>query len=485
MSDEPMPITRAHVPPRIHIVGVGGPGTSAIAIILREMGGVVSGSDTVESPTVDRLRALGVVVNVPHDAGAIAECEIVTHSAAVRETNVELVAARQAGKTVWSRAQMLGWISKQARTVAVAGTHGKTTTTTLLTLMLRAAGRDPGYLIGAEVPQLESSAHWGSDVFVVEADESDSSHRAIAPHSTILTNVDTDHLDEHGSFAGIVASFDAYLSEVEGIKVVCADDATALQLARRHGAITYGISDATASTEGTANTDINTDINTVDVQATDVRFAGDVTHFVAQMAQGSFAVSLALRGVHNVRNCLAALAMAVQLGVEPGVAVEAVRNFAGVRRRFDLRATEGGATFVDDYAHLPAEITAVLRAVRTDNVGWKRIVAVFQPNRFNRMAVMSDQYRDAFVDADLVVITDIYASGTDRIEGVTGQLVVDAVRAAHPTARVEWLAERAALVDFVAREVRSGDLCISMGCGDIETLPDEVVARKRELSRGR
>jgi UDP-N-acetylmuramate--alanine ligase len=474
-----MPITRAHVPPLIHIVGVGGPGTSAIAIILREMGGVVSGSDTVESPTVDRLRALGIVVNVPHDAGAIAECEIVTHSAAVRETNVELVAARQAGKTVWSRAQMLGWVSKQARTVAVAGTHGKTTTTTLLTLMLRAAGRDPGYLIGAEVPQLESSAHWGSDVFVVEADESDSSHRAIAPHSTILTNVDTDHLDEHGSFAGIVDSFDAYLGEVEGIKVVCADDATALQLARRHGAITYGISDATQ------NTSTNTNTSTVDVRATDVRFAGDVTHFVAQMEQGSFAVSLALRGEHNVRNCLAALAMAVQLGVEPGVAVEAVRNFAGVRRRFDLRATEGGATFVDDYAHLPAEITAVLRAVRTDNIGWKRVVAVFQPNRFNRMAVMSDQYRDAFVDADVVVITDIYASGTDRIEGVTGQLVVDAVRAAHPTARVEWLAERADLVDFVAREVRDGDLCISMGCGDIETLPDEVVARKRELSRGR
>ena len=473
MSNEPMPPTRAHVPPRIHIVGVGGPGTSAIAIILREMGGVVSGSDMVESPTVDRLRALGVVVNVPHDAGAIAKCEIVTHSAAVRETNVELVAARQAGKTVWSRAQMLGWISTQARTVAVAGTHGKTTTTTLLTLMLRAAGRDPGYLIGAEVPQLESSAHWGSDLFVVEADESDSSHRAIAPDCTILTNVDTDHLDEHGSFAGIVASFDAYLSEVKGIKVVCADDATALQLARRHGAITYGIGDATANT------------NTPDVWATDVRFAGEVSHFVAHMAQGSVAVSLALRGEHNVRNCLAALAMAVQLGVEPSVAAEAVRNFAGVRRRFDVRAAEGGATFVDDYAHLPAEITAVLRAVRTDNVGWKRVVAVFQPNRFNRMAVMSDQYRDAFVDADLVVITDIYASGTDRIEGVTGQLVVDAVRAAHPTARVEWLAERADLVDFVAREVRDGDLCISMGCGDIETLPDEVVARKRELSRGR
>jgi UDP-N-acetylmuramate--alanine ligase len=161
-----------------------------------------------------------------------------------------------------------------------------------------------------------------------------------------------------------------------------------------------------------------------------------------------------------------------------------VAGFAGVHRRFEVRAHDAGATFIDDYAHLPAEIAAVLAAVRADSAGFTRVIAVFQPNRFNRMAVMSDDYRDAFVDADVVVITDIYASGTDRIEGVTGQLVVDAIRNAHPHARVEWRKERADLVEFVARECRDGDLCISMGCGDIETFPDEVVARRRELSRG-
>ena len=450
---------------RIHVVGVGGPGTSAIAIILREMGHDVSGSDVRESDVLTRLRSLGVRVNVPHDPQVVKGCDMVTSSAAVRNTNVELFAARESGTTVMTRAEMLGWISPQATTVAVAGTHGKTTTTTLLTLMLRAAGRDPGYLIGADVSQLPRSAHWGDDVFVIEADESDSSHRAIKPQATILTNVDVDHLDEHGSFEGIVESFDAYLGAVPGSKVLCIDDPTTARLANKHGAITYGLEAG-------------------DFTARDLRFVDGGARFAVVHAGQRHEVQLPLRGEHNVRNFLAAYAMAVQLGVDGKTASAAVRNFSGVNRRFEVRARDGGATFADDYAHLPAEIAAVLRGVRAGDEQWKRIIAVFQPNRFNRMAVMSDAYRDAFIDADVVVITDIYASGTDRIEGVTGKLVVDAVRAAHPQARVEWREHRRELVDFVARECGDGDLCISMGCGDIETFPDEVVARRRELSRG-
>lgn len=454
---------------RVHIVGVGGPGTSAIAVILAEMGLAVSGSDVRESPVIDRLRTFGVRVNVPHDPSVVAGCDLVTYSAAVRQTNIELQAAASAGIEVWTRANMLAWIARQSRTIAVAGTHGKTTTTTLLTVILREAGQDPGYLIGAEVPQLPHSAHWGAELFVVEADESDSSHRAIAPHATILTNVDVDHLDEHGSFEGIVASFDEYLAAVPGPKVVCGDDPSAVRLARKHRALTYGLEAA--------------DGGSLDVRATDVRFSEGGTTFVVTSPLGSAEVRVHLRGVHNVRNCLAAIAMAAEFGVAPDVAVRALHNFQGVRRRFDVRAVDTGATFVDDYAHLPAEISAVLAGVRAERSGWKRVVAVFQPNRFNRMAVLSDSYRDAFVDADVVVITDIYASGTERIEGVTGKLVVDAIRKAHPTKRVEWHADRGALVDFVAKEVGAGDLCISMGCGDIETFPDEVVARRRELSR--
>jgi UDP-N-acetylmuramate--alanine ligase len=465
-------------PRRIHIVGVGGPGTSAIAIILREMGHRVSGSDVRESPAVARLRDIGVSVNVPHDDAAVDGCDIVTHSAAVRDSNVELVAARKLGTRVMSRAEMLGWMCAGHDTIAVAGTHGKTTTTTLLALMLRAAGRDPGFLIGADVAQLPASAHFGAGPLVIEADESDSSHRAIRPRATILTNVDVDHLDEHGSFDGIVDSFDAYLRAVPGQKIVCADDPAARSLARRHAAITYGA----RSGEPTGGAD---ETDGPDWQARDVRFVAGGTEFVVAGRDERHHVTLPLRGVHNVRNFLAAFAMAREYGVDANVAIGAMRGFSGVHRRFEVRARDGGATFVDDYAHLPAEIAAVLAAVRAEPVAWRRVIAVFQPNRFNRMAVMSDAYRDAFVDADLVVVTDIYASGTDRIEGVTGRLVVDAVRAAHATARVEWHETRDSLVDFVAREAADGDLCISMGCGDIETFPDEVVARRRELARDR
>ena len=463
-------------PRRIHIVGVGGPGTSAIAVILREMGHEVSGSDVRESAVLDRLRLAGVRVNVPHDDSVVRGCDIVTHSAAVPEDNSELRAARGLAVDVKTRAEMLGWICAQHDTIAVAGTHGKTTTTTLLALMLRAAGRDPGYLIGADVAQLPNSAHWGAGPFVIEADESDSSHRAIRPRATVLTNVDVDHLDEHGSFDGIVKSFDAYLAEIGGPKVVCADDPAARALAEKHGAITYGISDASST---------QTSSQSPDWLATDLRFVEGAIEFTVVGRGERHAVRLPLRGAHNVRNFLAAFAMASEHGVDAATAVAAVRDFAGVHRRFQVRAHDGGATFVDDYGHLPAEIAAVLAAVRAEPVERRRVIAVFQPNRFNRMAVMSDAYRDAFVDADLVVVTDIYASGTRRIEGVTGRLVVDAVRAAHPSARVEWCESRESLVDFVAREAGEGDLCISMGCGDIETFPDEVVARRRELARGR
>lgn len=453
-------------PQRLHIVGVGGPGTSAIAIILHEMNKSVSGSDHRNSEVLEQLRSIGVPVNVPHDADAVEGCDVVTHSAAVRGDNIELRAARERGITVWTRAEMLGWIAGQSRTVAVAGTHGKTTTTTLLTLMLRDSGVDPGYLIGADVPDLEFSAHWGTGDFVVEADESDSSHRAIRPWATILTNVDVDHLDEHGSFEGIVASFDAYLAAVAGPKVLNGADPVTKELAQRHGAITFGLS------------------SECDVFAEGLRFDDGVTSFEVVADDERTMVRLPLRGEHNVLNFLAAFAMARQLGVSATVAASAVQHFGGVRRRFEVRAVDAGATFVDDYAHLPAEITAVLKSTRNGSAPWRRVIAVFQPNRFHRMATMSDAYRDAFVDADIVVITDIYASGTEPIPGVTGELVVRAVRAAHPTLPVHWCASRRELVDFVAGEVAEGDLCVSMGCGDIETFPDEVVARRRELARG-
>jgi len=452
---------------RIHVVGVGGPGMSAIAQVLFEMGNVVSGSDIVESPATERLIRLGVNVLIGHDASIVRGCDAVTFSSAIRETNVEVAAARlETSIEVMSRAEMLAAICRQRPTVAVAGTHGKTTTTSLLMHLLASAGREPSFVIGGDVRSVETGAGWrDGDLFVVEADESDGTHLALPVHATILTNIDTDHLDRYSSFENIVASFDQYLENIVGPKVLCADDISVAALAKKFSATTYGIH------------------SEADFRAVDVSFANGSSSFsVQQLKDGKYVmlgrVSVPLRGEHNVLNSLAAVVMAMKLGVAFDECVDALPTFGGVARRFHMRGVDGGVTFVDDYAHLPNEIVAVLKASRDETDIWQRIVAVFQPNRFNRMSVLSPQYAHAFVGADIVVVTDIYASGTTPIEGVTGHLVVDAVRSAHPTATVVWQPTRQGLIEFLAEELNDGDLCISMGCGDIESLPDEVISQR-------
>jgi UDP-N-acetylmuramate--alanine ligase len=292
-------------------------------------------------------------------------------------------------------------------------------------------------------------------------------HLELPLFGTILTNVEVDHLDFFGTEEAIVASFDQYLAQIAGPKVLCIDDPACAELAGRHGAVTYGTSPAAV-------------YRAVDVTADH----GAYRFTVVRSGETLGNIELPLRGVHNVRNALGALAMACSVGVEFDVAAGALAKFGGVARRFDIRGIDGGAALVDDYAHLPSEISAVLSAARSSGDSWRRFVAVFQPNRFNRMAIMSPAYRDAFVDADLVVVTDIFASGTTPIPGVTGKLVVNAVLDAHPATRLAWLPRRNDLIEYLARELREGDVCISMGCGDIASLPDELQQRRAELRAG-
>lgn len=449
---------------RLHVVGVGGPGMSAIAIVLAEMGHDVSGSDIRERPVLDRLRAGGVAVQVGHQRVHVDGCDAVTYSTAVPERNVELDQARASGITTVRRAGMLASICAQARSLAVAGTHGKTTTTSMLMMILAEAQLRPSFVIGGDVADTGTGAQWtGGEWLVVEADESDGTHLELPLHGTILTNVEVDHLDHYGSFAAIEESFDRYLGQIDGPKVLCADDAVCRDLAARHGAVTYGTGEGAV-------------VRAVDVEAR----RGALAFVVERQGQRLGTVELPLRGIHNVRNATGAIAMALEIGVGFDDCVAALARFGGVARRFDLRGTSGGATLVDDYAHLPSEIAAVLAAARTSGDGWRRVVAVFQPNRFNRMAAMWHEYADAFVDADVVVLTDIYPSGTEPIPGVTGKLVVNAVLDAHPASRVVWLPRRGDLVDFVAGELRDGDVCISMGCGDIASFPSEVIERREQ-----
>ncbi len=440
---------------------------SAIGIALAEMGHDVSGSDLREHPVLERVRAARVNVHVGHDRRYVHGVDAVTASSAIPAHNIELDEARAAGITVLRRAGMLASICPRAKSLAVAGTHGKTTTTSMLMLMLAEARLRPSFIVGGDVTDVGTGAHWsGGEWLVVEADESDGTHVELPLFGTIITNIETDHLDHFGTFQGIVDSFDTYLGQIVGPKVVSADDAVACELGSRHGALTFGLSE-------------QADIRAVDLEASDGSFTFVVERRTASGADRLGTIHLPMRGVYNVRNALAAMTLAMEIGVSFADVSAALAKFGGVARRFDIRGVDAGATFVDDYAHLPTEIDAVLTGARESGDGWGRVIAVFQPNRFNRISEIWRDYADAFGQADLVVLTDIYSSGTTPIPGITGKLIVNAVTEAHPGLRVVWLPHRRDLVEFVAGEARSGDVVISMGCGDIASFPSEVLDARR------
>lgn len=436
---------------------------SAIAIALAEMGHIVSGSDIRDRQVLERLRSSGVTVLIGHHRHNVHGCDVVTYSTAIPSDLNELDEARRLGIPTVHRSEVLGAICRRAQTLAVTGTHGKTTTTSMLMRILAEAGEDPGFVIGGDVTDLGTGARWtGARWFVVEADESDGTHLRLPVHGTVLTNVDVDHLDNYGTFDAVVEGYARYLSSVDGPRVVCIDDPVVARLAATIDCIGYGLSEAAR------------------YRAVAVCPAGPRVSFTVERDGDHLVdVDLPLRGLHNVANATGAIALAVESGIDPAVAAGALSTFGGVARRFDVRGVDGGATFVDDYAHLPAEIAAVLSGVRDSGEEWSRIIAVFQPNRFNRMAEIWRDYAGAFSAADLVVITDIYASGTEPIPGVTGKLVVDAVVEADPRRRVVWLPRRDDLVRFLAEEVGENDICISMGCGDVAALPDEVLDARR------
>jgi UDP-N-acetylmuramate--alanine ligase len=460
---------------RLHVVGIGGPGMSALARALAGMGHRVSGSDIRESEVIDQLRAEGIEISVGHRASLVEGCDAVCASTGVPADNVEMAEARRRGIPALTRAEMLAAACAQGRALGVAGTHGKTTTTSLLALMLGGASGRCGFVVGGDAPGLTTNGRWGistsSDVpFVVEADESDGTHEALPLRGAIITNVDVDHLDHFGSFEGIVASFARFARAVAGPVVVCSDDPALAALAgelRAEGAsvVTYGIGPE------------------AEMAVTEVRQVGELLTYRIEprgiaaglVPGGSVDVELRAQGRHNALNATAAMTMALLNDVPLGEILDVMRTFAGVGRRFELRGRSEGVTFIDDYAHVPTEISTLLRSLREGEFADRRVVAVFQPNRYHRMAVMSPEYRDAFVDADVAVITDIYASGTPKIEGVTGRLVVDAIEAAHPDQRVEWFAGRSELIEGVVSLLQDGDVCVSFGCGDIESFPDEAM----------
>ncbi len=442
---------------RIHIVGIGGAGMSAIAVVLSAMGHTVSGSDLKDSPVAERLRSHGITVAVGHRPENLGAAEAVTFSPAVPLSNPELAEARSRGVRVVPRSEMLAAICATRRCLAVAGTHGKTTTASMLSLILVEAGLRPSFVIGADVNEIGTNAVWDSgEWLVVEADESYGTFQAIRPDLAVLTNVEPDHLDYYGTFAVLRDAFSAFLAGASSGSIVCADDPEAALLGEEHGAITVGA--------GSGSTYVMDDI---DLQRSSVSF-------VLRGPEGALGtLRIGVPGLHNARNGAVAAVAALQAGAPFAAAQAAMARFAGVTRRFEFRGESRGVTFVDDYAHLPTEVRAALATAKTG--GWSRVVAVFQPHRFSRTAALAPEFGTAFGDADVLVVTDVYSAGERAVPGVSGRLVADAVKAQDPRLRVIYAAGWEELRQAVGAELRSGDLCLTLGAGDLTTLPDDLL----------
>jgi UDP-N-acetylmuramate--alanine ligase len=445
-------------PRRIHVVGVGGAGMSAIASVLAAMGHRVSGSDLKDSHGLRRLAAAGVDVHVGHDGALVDGAEVVAVSTAIPERNSEVVAARALGIDVVRRAEILAAIAGTRRCIAVSGTHGKTTTSSMLALALVEAGLRPSFIVGGELNEIGTGAAWDDGaLFVVEADESDGTFVELPASIAVVTNVEADHLDYYGSLAAIEVAFDRFL-DAPGPNVVCADDPIARRLGRAHGAILYGTAD-------------DADVRIADV--TSGRSGASFTLHRGGEALGS--VALPVPGLHNIRNATAAIVAAMEVGASFADCRSALARYAGVARRFQFRGRARGVTFVDDYAHNPGKVRAVLDAAH--HGGWRRVVCVFQPHRVTRTAALATEFGGAFDDADLLAVMDVYAAGEAPQPGVTGKLVVDAVLAHRPWKRVAWVPRRDDVLTYLASELRDGDLCLTVGAGDVTSLADDVIAR--------
>ncbi len=461
---EPVPVSELG---KVHFVGIGGAGMSGIARIMLSRGVVVSGSDSAASAMLGELAAAGATVHVGHAAANLADADTLVVSTAIRADNPELVQARRQGIRVLHRAAALASLMLGRQAIAVAGTHGKTTTTSMITTILRRSGADPSYVIGGILADTGLGADDGTGpAFVVEADESDGSFLMLAPHAAVVTSVEADHLDNYGSLADIEAAFGRFAGRIPagGLLVCCADDPRALALADRVSgdalAISYGAAaDADYKVSNVVPAGMRTRLTVTGGART--RLAG----------LGPVQLEIAVPGRHNALNAAAALALTVQLGVSPSDAAAGLAAYRGARRRMELKGEVGGVRVIDSYAHHPTELAADLAAARdavaAANGGTAgRLIAVFQPHLFSRTRIFAAEFGAALGQADEVLVLDVYAAREDPEPGVTGKLVADAV----PGGRAAFLPDSAAVPDAVAALAKPGDMVLTMGAGDVTAL---------------
>lgn len=457
----------------IHFIGLGGVGMSGIALVAAKYGYTVSGSDLKQSKILRKLEQAGVKVYIGHDSAHIAEVEpdLIVVSSAIRENNPELVAARERGIEVWPRARMLAFLGQGKRTLAVAGTHGKTTASSMLATALDHLDAHPTFVIGGVVDGYDTNALPGEgDTYVVEADESDGSFVYLDPYIAVVTNIEEDHMDHYASLDEIYEAFLAFMSSVpeNGAIVVCGEDPALPALARRSGrkVISYGFS------------------NDCDVTCKMREGDGSANVFTVTFPAGETAsISLpASPGKHNVLNATACMCVMRELGFGIAESSKALSSFTGVRRRFDRIASVNGIDIVDDYGHHPTEIAATVGAAR--NLGYKHVHVLFQPHRYSRTEALAGEFASAFDAADSVTFMDVYSAGETPIPGVTGKTLVRAVLEHNPRAQVGWMPHASEIVNYLTGKLHSGDLLMTMGAGDITNIGPLVAAALREQGEG-
>ncbi len=449
----------------LHFVGIGGIGMSGIAEVLLNLGYAVSGSDLAKSDTTDRLSDLGGRVHIGHDRGHVMDADVVVVSSAVRSDNPEVVAAKEAGIPVIQRAAMLNELMRMKYSVAVAGSHGKTTTTSMVATIMARADMDPTVVIGGKLDILGTNARLGEgDYLVAEADESDGSFLHLTPTIAVVTNIDNEHLDHYGTFDDLKAAFAGFLEKVPfyGRAILCLDDAEVAGLLADldRPYLTYGLT------------------TQAHIMATHIEHSGFGSSFaVVTMGQEMGRIELPVPGLYNVYNSLAAVAVALELEIPFETASSALNSFGGAQRRFQFKGKGDGVVVYDDYGHHPTEIRVTLEAARQ---GWDgRIVVVFQPHRYSRTRDLLPEFGTAFHNADVVLVCDIYGAGEEVIENLTGEDVAKTVTR-HGHRGVSYEGTRQDVVDRALQILKPGDLVLTFGAGDIWKSGEEILRRLQE-----
>ena len=450
---------------KYHLIGIGGAGMSVVAELLMARGAVVSGSDAKASAATAHLVDLGATVHVGHDATHVPEDAVVVVSSAIRETNPELAIARERGQQVIHRSQALALAAEGRDFVAVAGAHGKTSTSAMLAVALRALGADPSWAIGGTISGIGVGAHMGNgSALVAEADESDASFLNYTPRLAIVTNVEPDHLDHYGTREAFEDAFVQFsrLIVPGGLLIVCADDDGATRLGSKAlsegvRVVSYGRGEALAGAEH-------------HVRIGNESHVAGCARGTLDDGSGSYPVTLNVVGGHNLLNAAAAWAAGVELGQEPAAMAEALGSFVGTGRRFETTGTAYGVTVVDDYAHHPTEVAATLHAAR-ERVGEGRVVVLFQPHLYSRTRNFAAEFARALELADVAVVTGVYAAREDPMEGVEGNLITDQM------ASGVFIENRFAAADWVAEQARDGDLVLTVGAGDVTELAPRILER--------